>query len=310
MMDILDDVLSTLNLKGSLYFRTDFSNKWALKVPQHNQAARFHLVTQGRTYVTVANEKPVELSTGDLILIPKGKSHIISEGPANNAPSLETILNESGYKGDGVLVIGSGSHFAATQMVCGHFNFRAGAEHPLLRSLPDYILTSSSDRAKHPLLDEAVNLISRRVFTESLGSTAAVTRLSEIVFIELIRSGISKDPKLSCIVEAFRDGKIARSLQLIHSNPSDSWTVASLATTVAMSRSRFAERFRSLIGMSPMAYLSEWRLQKALSLLEDSRISVQQVASKTGYQSSSAFSRAFQGKFGFAPKDYRNRLAS
>lgn len=281
-----------------------------MKVPDHLRAARFHLVVKGRTYVKIADATAIELGPGDLILIPKGKSHIISDTPTNIAPVLETVMEKTGYKGDGILVVGAGDPKAATQMVCGHFNFRAGADHPVLRSLPDFILNSASDRVDLPLLNEAINLVTDRVFSEKLGSTAAVTRLSEIVFIELLRSGINTEPEFVSILGAFRDKKIAKSLELIHSNPSGAWTVESLACAVAMSRSRFADRFRCLVGMSPMAYLSEWRLQKALSLLDDSRISVQQVATQTGYQSPSAFSRAFQCKFGCAPKDYRSRLAS
>ena len=76
-----------------------------------------------------------------------------------------------------------------------------------------------------------------------------------------------------------------------------------------MSRSRFAERFSDLMGTGPMAYLADWRLQKALSLLDDSRCSVQQVALRTGYRSPAAFTRAFAGKFGVPPTEYRRSLA-
>ncbi|MEL7153761.1 MAG: helix-turn-helix transcriptional regulator, partial [Pseudomonadota bacterium] len=77
------------------------------------------------------------------------------------------------------------------------------------------------------------------------------------------------------------------------------------ANEVAMSRSAFAKRFTDTLGVSPMRYISDWRLQRALELLENPRVSVQRVASDIGYQSPAAFSRAFSGKFGLAPADYR-----
>ena len=308
-MDVLDDILDTLNLKGTLYFRTDFCKPWSVTVPQYQQAARFHLVVQGRCTVGLEGGDSLELGPGDLILIPRGARHTLSDQPVNKAPPLETVLRDAGYSGNGVLAVGSGDANASTQMVCGHFSFRSGANHPILRSLPDHMITSAADRAKNPLLDETLRLIVRRIFSDAPGSTAAVTRLSEIVFIELLRSAISENSQISATLQAFSDPKIGRSLQLMHTRPEEHWTVESLASEVAMSRSRFSDRFRELLETSPMSYLAEWRLQKALALLDDTRISVQQVASQIGYQSPAAFSRAFCGKFGVAPKEYRKSVA-
>ena len=307
-MDTLDDILQTLNLRGSMYFRTDFSPSWAVTVPRLEHAARFHLVVQGRCSVLVGSTD-IELGPGDLILIPAGATHVLSDKPGRLAPPLETVLESNNYKGDSVLVVGDGDSTCSTQMICGHYTFRPGADHPLLQVLPSHIITSAGSRAQHPLLDESLRLMTRRMFSEPMGSMAAITRLSEIVFIELLRAGISQDPSLSSILKALRDPKISRALQLIHVDPSSPWTVQSLAKEVAMSRSRFADRFRDLIGMGPMAYLSEWRLQKALALLDDTHFSVQQVAQQTGYQSPSSFSRAFHNKFGVAPREFRS-LAS
>lgn len=308
-MDVLNDILDTLNLKGALYFRTDFSGPWSVAVPAHLQAARFHLVVQGRCRVEFASGAAVDLGPGDLVLIPRGAGHVLADGPGHGAPSLETLLKETGYKGDGVFVVGEGDPTASTQLICGHFTFRSGADHPLLRSLPDYIVTTAAARARQPWLDDVLRLVARRMFSEDFGSAASVTRFSEIMFIELLRSGIVENPDLQSVLAAFRDPQIGRALQLIHARPVESWTVERLAGELGMSRSRFADRFGELMGMGPMSYLSEWRLQKALALLEGSRQSVQQIAAETGYQSPGAFSRAFSGKFGVAPSAYRKKSA-
>ena len=97
-------------------------------------------------------------------------------------------------------------------------------------------------------------------------------------------------------------------MELIHGKPEHPWTVESLASEVAMSRSRFSNRFSSLVGSGPMAYLSDWRLQKAISMLDRSRMSIQEISNKTGYQSPSAFTRAFTGKFGLSPSEHRHSL--
>ena len=308
-VDIFDDIFTTLSLKGALYFRTDFSPPWSVTVPSLGKAARFHLVMEGRCFIRVEGGDFVELTAGDLILIPHGVSHVIAHEPCAMAPPLETVLDDAGYQGDGVLIYGSKTPFASTQLVCGHFTFREGAEHPLLEALPDYLLTRATTRMTLPLLDEVLNLIKKRIFEDSLGSFASITRLSEIVFIELLRSGFSQEPRLRILLEGFRDPKISYALSLIHSQPEEYWTVQKLALHVAMSRSRFAKRFQELIGKGPMAYLSDWRLQKAYSLLEGSHLSVQQIASRTGYQSAAAFTRAFSNKFGLVPTECR-RIAT
>lgn len=309
-MDILDDIFNTLNLKGALYFRTDFTPPWGITVPNYSNAARFHFVIQGKCFVKVLETGDVvELNAGDLILIPRGASHVLSDIKRQSAPPLETVLSDANYDGEGVLALGEGNRCASTQMVCGHFSFRELSSHPILESLPHYIVTSTAIRAQQPLLDGLLRLIALRIFSNDIGSSASITRLSEVVFIELIRSNLGNTQTLTSILQAFRDPKISHSLKLIHAEHTQPWTVEGLASKVAMSRSRFANRFSELLGIGPMAYLADWRLQKSLALLENSQMSVQQVANQSGYLSSSSFTRAFSGKFGASPRDYRNQIA-
>jgi len=308
-MDILDDILDTLALRGALYFRTDFSPPWGVTVPDHAGAARFHLVVEGTLHVRFACGATADLGPGDLVLIPRGHAHVLMDAPGREAPPLETVLRESGYDGRGVFAVGTCDGEAATQMICGHFSFRSGADHPLLRALPDYLVITAAMRARHPWLDEILRLVTRRMFSDEMGSAAAATRLSEIVFIELMRLGIDGCEHLRSVLDSLNDRQIGRAVELIHAQPEERWTVERLASEVGMSRSRFAERFSDLMGTGPMAYLADWRLQKALSLLDDSRCSVQQVALRTGYRSPAAFTRAFAGKFGVPPTEYRRSLA-
>lgn len=309
-MDILNDVLDTLDLKGALYFRTDFSGEWATQVPQFAQAARFHLVVQGHCHVQTASGARFELTAGDLILLPGGRAHILSSHREfGEAPPLESVLEAANYSEGDVLVVGDGDSDAAVKLVCGHFDFRRGARHPLLSALPESAMVRAGGRARHPLLDEMLTLIARRMFAEEIGSRAAVRRLSEIVFIEILRSSLPHNAALEGVLGAMRDEQIGRALQAMHSRPDKAWTVDALAGEAGMSRSRFAERFRALMGCAPMSYLSDWRLQKSLALLQDTGLSVQEVAVEAGYLSPAAFSRAFSGKFGAAPSDFRREGA-
>lgn len=305
MSDILSDIFETIRLRGALYFRTDYSAPWAVTVPLLSNAARFHLVIQGRCHVELASGRSVDLGPGDLILIPRGLPHVLADQPGRAPAPLERVIQESGYDGRGTFILGKGDPAAATQMVCGHLGFAEGADHPLLRALPEVIVMSPADRARNSLLDETLRLMVRRVFTDGLGKSAAITRLSEVFFIESIRASVEQCPELARIIAAMTDVHVGRALELIHQAPGRAWTVESLALEVGMSRSRFAERFSDLVGDGPMGYLADWRLQQALALLAKPRASVQEIAAKVGYQSPAAFTRAFTQKFGAPPSEFR-----
>lgn len=308
-MDVLSDVLDTLQLRGTLYFRTNSRPPWGIKVPKYPHAARFHVVVRGRCYVGFEDGTSQYLDTGDMIVIPRGASHVLADSPDSPVSPLDVVM-KTGYTGDGVLVYGgSGDPDAKTELICGHFTFGEGADHPLLRALPDYLRVTADARARHAWLDETMRLVTRLMFSGSPGTTASVIRLSEVLFVEAIRACSENDAGLKQIIDAMLDPRIGKALTLIHRHPERDWTVESLGRDVAMSRSRFAAKFQDLMGCSPMAYLSDWRLQKARTLLSQSRINVQQVAAEVGYQSAAAFSRAFTQRFGKPPMAVRQKAA-
>lgn len=304
MADVLSDIFDTIRLRATFYFRTDYFPPWAITVPAHERAARFHLVVQGRCHVALASGRTADLNPGDLILIPHGREHSLADSAGRTPVPLETVMKDSGYDGCGAFVVGQGDPTDSTQLICGHFSFTEGADHPLLRSLPEVIVLTAADRARHALLDETLRLVTRRAFADGLGSAAAISRLSEVFLIEAVRASIGRCPEMSRILGAMTDTHVGRALDLLHNHPSRTWTVESLAAAVGMSRSRFAERFAELMGEGPMAYLAEWRLQKALARLNGADVSVKELAREAGYQSSAAFTRAFAHRFGMPPTAY------
>ena len=307
MVDVLSDVLDTVALKGTLYFRTDFSAPFAIGVPDHAEAARFHLVVQGQCHVMLPSGERVLLNQGDLILVPHGSAHVLADSPERGPVPLEQVIAAAGYTGEGTFVVGSGDPAAATRMICGHFSFADGASHPLLRALPPALHITASDRKQRPAMDDILRLIARRMFETEPGTAAAVTRLSEVLYIEVLQSAIERVPELKRLFTAVSDPLIGRALSLIHNRIGQDWTVDSLAAEIGMSRSRFAERFQELIGAGPMTYLGDWRLQRARALLTEKRASVKEVAHLVGYQSPAAFSRSYARKFGQAPRAARAR---
>jgi AraC family transcriptional activator of mtrCDE len=302
MRDVLSDILETVALKGALYFRTDFSPPFAIQVPAYASTARFHAVIKGQCHVSLPSGVEVLLDTGDLVLVPYGSAHVLADAAGREPIGLEEVIRSSGFAGQGALVFGSADPEASTQMMCGHFAFADGADHPLLRSLPPALHITAADRSSRPMFNDVLHLLERRVFDEGPGSIATVSRLSEVLYIEAIHAGVNRAPELKRMLSAIYDPNIGKALALIHHKLERDWTLESLAIEVGMSRSRFAESFREFVGETPMRYLSDWRLQRARALLREPRASVQDVAHKTGFHSATSFSRAFHQKFGWSPK--------
>jgi AraC family transcriptional regulator, activator of mtrCDE len=260
--------------------------------------------------VSLPSGSNIVLEPGDVVLIPRGRGHVLADRLGRAPAPLERVIQESGYDGKGAFVIGKSDPQATTQMVCGHLGFSQGADHPLLGALPEVILITQADRGRYPLLDESLRLVARRALSDEIGAAASIARLSEVFFIEAVRASVERHPPLANVMTAMTDLHIGRALELVHKTPGDPWTVETLAKASGMSRSRFAERFTELVSVAPMAYVTEWRLQKALATLSSSKASVKEVAAQAGYQSAAAFARAFAQRFGIPPTDTRDLESS
>ena len=100
--------------------------------------------------------------------------------------------------------------------------------------------------------------------------------------------------------------RLRRAITTMHERPSESWTLETLAATAGMSRSSFAQTFRSLVGSTPGEYLQRWRIllvQKGLRSGKPLKLLVDEV----GYASESALSRAFKAQAGVSPREWRGR---
>lgn len=256
----------------------------------------------------------MRLHAGDLVLIPHGRSHCILDEPERMHPPLEEVLAKAGYRGDGVVVANDRHDGAATELICGHYTFRDSATHPILKRLPDMIVVTAAARARFGWLDDIVRMLTRRVFEAgspgmNQGLIACVQRLAEVMFVEILRAGINQSSELKAVMSAFADERIGKTLALIHANPEKPWTVEALAREAGMSRARYAEHFTQVIGEGPVGYLRSWRLQKAAELLDETRLPIQQIAARVGYESTAAFSRAFSQRFGASPSEFRPEAA-
>jgi AraC-like DNA-binding protein len=277
-------------------------------VPLFRRVARFHLIVRGHCWVRVIGlDEPLHLESGDLILIPHGAEHVLADTPDTPCRTVEEVVEAAGFTGRGALVFGGEDAGGPTRMVCGHFEFDEGLDHPLLRQLPPALAVRWHERVLGSPLEDAFRFITREVQEGRPGHQAVVARLSEVLFVQAVRFWAERAEADHGLLAALADPGLAGALAAMHAEPAQRWTLESLSRRAAMGRTAFAERFRDVVGETPHQYLTQWRLQLAKRLLAESRLPLQRIAGRVGYDSAASFSRVFSQHVGRTPGAWRRQ---
>lgn len=187
---------------------------------------------------------------------------------------------------------------AQADLVCANVQFREGERNPFVWSLPPYL---AIPLAQIHGIGEIIDLLFARAASQSIGKHFVMDRLSDILVFEVIRHAMESGQIKAGVLAALTDTGIARALAKFHQNPAAEWQVGTLATEASMSRSKFAKKFHDLVGMSAAAYVADWRLSLAESLLSQNR-TVKEVAAAVGYGTPQSFTRAFLERTGLPPR--------
>ena len=308
-MDVFSDILGAVRLKGTLYFTTEFGRPWGLRVPARPRVARFHLVVRGNTWVRVIGlDEPMHLESGDLVLVPHGAEHVLADTPDTPCRTVDEVVRLAGFTGRGALVHGGNDTGAPTRLVCGHFAFDDGVDHPLLDQLPPAVVVRWDETVRDSPLEDAFRFIAREAQESRPGHEAVVQRLSEVLFVQALRQWAAQAAPDRGMLAALADARLANALAAIHAEPGARWTLESLGRRAAMGRTAFAERFRDVVGTTPLQYLTFWRVQQAKRLLMETQLSLGQIADRVGYESGASLSRVFRRNTGASPGAYRRSL--
>src|SRR5258708_10956174 len=303
--DVLADVLDSLKLRGRFFCRCELSAPWAFGFAS-GDFAHFHVIEGGTCCLQLQGEiDAVALEEGDLLLvIPRGHGYQLSDDPRTPPIQLTELVGKS--QGGLRAVIRHGAGGAATNLICGAFEFQGPQAAVSLAVLPQWIRVPKRERHANEWLNATVRFLQRETRDPSIGSETIITKLIDVMFVEAVRAWLKDQPEGSAgWLGALRDPSIGTALGLIHKAPEKQWTVPSLAAQVGMSRSPFAARFAALVGQAPMSYLQRWRLQIAARLLQNQALALSSIAEQVGYESLPAFSRVFKREFGVPPGQYR-----
>lgn len=280
-MEILSDILKSLQVNGSVYFCDHLIVPWTVDCKDKPNAG-FHFVRQGSCWVTI-NNKVEQLHTGDLIFIGPNIDHILSSEPPNG---------------------GSFNKSDSTLLLCGYCHFEQETLTPLKDIFPDITIVRKSELFEHPWLKSTFEQLSSEYMAQQPGTEIIVNKLTEVVLVELIRINFGRQEQNSFLM-ALKDKRISKALQLIHDSPQKPWTIELLATEIGMSRAAFAKRFTDMVGQPMFAYLSQLRVQKAKEMLSTTSLAVDDIALNIGYESERAFTKTFAKYVGTTPKQFR-----
>ena len=202
-----------------------------------------------------------------------------------------------------VFFTGSGSEGNDTVLIAGTFSFEESDADLLLDSLPTFLLIPSRN-ASATVVRSTLAILDIEIKGTQIGAAVLTDRLVDILLVQVLRAALIQDDGDNLgWISALADPRIGRAIGLMHGNAAYPWSLETLAASVAMSRSAFSKRFKSLVGLAPLDYLLRWRMRLARNALRRGS-TVATVASEVGYSSESAFGHAFKRIYGIAPRRY------
>ena len=317
-MDALSDVLKSVRLEGAVYINAEFTAPWCVQAKFGLASVRarlagaehvvfFHFLTEGGCKVRLADRvEALDVTAGDLVLFPQEDKHLLGSD-LHLAPVDSASLIGADVAADvDFIQIRHGGGGAATRFVCGYLACSRSVCRPLLDALPRLLRIPIGDGPAAALLRELLRVGVRESSASRPGAESMLAKLSELMFVEAMRRYVEDlPPGGKGWLAGVRDAQIGRALALMHGEPGRAWTVDELAREVALSRSALAERFATLVGEPPIQYLMRWRLALAAQALRSGNRAIALVAEESGYESESAFNRAFKREFGMPPAAWR-----
>ena len=318
-MDALSETLRVVQLSGAFFIDGRFTAPWCYQSPAAAVAAPFldpgaervvifHLIIEGACWIETGNQPPLLVRAGEVALFPHGDAHRMGSEPGltpAEGGDLAAVLSRR----PGRLIHGGGG--ARTRMACGYMACDSRLARLLLRGLPTVVQVDVRAAEAGSWLESSVNYALAEARSPRPGGEGVLAKLSELLFVEVLRLHIARqgEERIGWLA-GIGDRIVGGALNALHQEPARAWTLEELAATALTSRSVLAERFQRLVGTSPIQYLTQWRMLLAANLLRRSNAPLSQIAEDVGYQTDTAFSRAFRREYGAPPAAWRRSQAA
>lgn len=322
--DTLSDALRGVRFRGAVFFYVSGHSDWAAEAPHGREIAplllpgveqvmEYHAVARGHCWASIPGGPSARLGAGDVVVLPHGDGHVVSSAPGMRSDpdyswysraEIDRLPLRIRYDGRRVDLAAPPQSSDETTIVCGFLGWDLQPFNPLIDALPRLLHLRAGDD------DAWLAAFTQQAVAESHarrpGGEAMLARMSEMMFVDAVRRYADALPDGSTgWLAGLRDRFVGRTLALMHAQPARDWSVEDLGREAGLSRSALHERFVQLIGIAPMQYLTQWRMQAAARLLLDTRATVASIALEVGYDSEAAFARAFKRSVGKPPATWR-----
>jgi AraC-like DNA-binding protein len=316
-MDALSEALNAVRMTGAIFYHAECSAPWGFSVPALRRVAHmlapgterlvpYHLVTEGQALVKF-DELSLVLEAGDVVIIPHGDAHTVSNG--SPATFIDSATSLGKFLAGDLRTMRLGGGGETTRFVCGYFGCESHAERLFLAGLPQVIRINVRGDATGEWLENCIRYLVDEADGARPGQSVLLSKMAEALFVQTLRRYMeSLPPEQSGWLAGARDPIVGGALSLLHRDPSHAWNIEELASRLGTSRTVLAERFDRFLGVPALTYLARWRLQLAARLLQTSGKSIGQIATDVGYTSQAAFNRAFKRQFDMPPVQYRRQV--
>ena len=269
-MDKLSEIMRRFSISAGVVYSGQLCGVSAFG-EHDSRIGHFHLLKQGCLTLSEAKKHPIKVTEPSLLFYPRPTIHSIS-----------ATLD---------------SH---TEIVCASVHYGTGSANLLSNTLPDLLIMPLSDNLK---LQQTTEWLFDEAFKQDNAKDIMMDRLSEILLIQLIRHLLESGQIQNGMLAGLSHPQLGNALNAMHHQPDKPWTLQELASLSNMSRSKFADLFRRIVGNSAGEYLIEFRIELAKSLLKKDK-AVGLVANEVGYETASALARVFRKKLGVSPLEW------
>lgn len=269
---LLMSLLPRFGFATDTFFSGDFCGVNDFSASQ--SMSHLHFVRRGPVVMRHDDGSAIVAAEPTVIFYPRPYNHRLSVGPDTQA-----------------------------ELVCANVQFREAERNPFALCLPPYLAIPLTEMDG---MGKILDLLFAQAAAQSIGKRFIMDRLSDILVFEVIRHAIENGQIKAGVLAGLANTGIARALTAIHQNPARAWRIDLLASEASMSRSKFAKRFHELVGISPAAYVADWRVALAENLLRQNH-TVKAVAAAVGYGTPQSFARVFMEKRGLSPTEWLQR---
>ena len=297
--DALSTALTKMKLRAFMNVALDAGGSWAVDFPAY-EGFTLNVVQRGECWISIQGNAPgVRLRAGDCFLLTGGRSFTLATDLSlPKRFRAEEIYSQAEH---GIAQCNGGGEFFVFGII---FRFQGHLPSVLLNRLPAVIhVDGGSDSAA--VLRGSLDRFSAEMRSSGVGRSLILSHLAPIMLLQFLRCYLASSPKEENWLTALAHPRLVKVLETMQTDYKRNWSLEQLAKVANMSRSGFALTFRKKIGITPLVYLTHWRMQIACELLESGDQSLASIASDVGYSSESAFSTAFTKVVKCRPGSFR-----